>query len=123
MQKLIQFLKKFRDFLIFFVLQVFVLTLFVKSKDYHSSRMTNTSSSVVGWFVEKKHNITKHEADYFVFTGTMTNQAYDMQNDTINILTKKGRVVDVAKASDQLNIEALSKKVVKHYFCFPKGLE
>lgn len=60
MQKLIQFLKKFRDFLIFFVLQAFVLTLFFKSKDYHSSRMTNTSSEVVGWFVEKKHNITKH---------------------------------------------------------------
>ncbi len=70
-----------------------------------------------------KHNLSRNEADYFVFTGTMTNQAYDMQNDTINILTKKGRVVDVAKASDQLNIEALSKKVVKHYFCFPKGLD
>lgn len=60
MQKLIQFLKKFRDFFIFFVLQVFVLSLFFNSKAYHRSKMINTSSGIVGWFVEKKHNITKH---------------------------------------------------------------
>lgn len=60
MQKLFQFLKKFRDFLIFFVLQVFVLTLFFKSKDYHNARMSNTASGMVAWFVEKKYNITKH---------------------------------------------------------------
>jgi rod shape-determining protein MreC len=60
MRNLIQFLKKFRDFLIFFVLQVFVLTLFFNSKDYHRSKMTNTSSNIIGWFVEKKHNISKH---------------------------------------------------------------
>ncbi len=60
MRNLIQFLKKFRDFLIFFILQVFVLTLFFNSKNYHRSKMTNTSSNLIGWFVEKKHNINKH---------------------------------------------------------------
>jgi len=60
MQNLLQFLKKFRTFLIFFVLQVFVLSLFVNSKKFHHSKMTNTSSGVIGWFVEKKHNITQH---------------------------------------------------------------
>tara|TARA_B110000037_G_scaffold39279_1_gene48533 strand:- start:25095 stop:25928 length:834 start_codon:yes stop_codon:yes gene_type:complete len=60
MRNLIQFLKKFRGFLIFFILQVFVLTLFFNSKDYHRSKMTNTSSSIIGWFIEKKYNIDKH---------------------------------------------------------------
>lgn len=60
MRNLVQFLKKFRDFLIFFVLQVIVLTLFFNSKDFHRSKMTNTSSSIIGWFIEKKHNITQH---------------------------------------------------------------
>ncbi len=60
MRKLIRFLGKFRDFLIFFLLQIFVLGLFFNSKYYHKSRMVNTSSEVVGWFLEKKHNITKH---------------------------------------------------------------
>jgi len=60
MRNLFQFLKKFRDFLIFIILQVFVLGLFVNSKNFHRSQMVNTSSELVGWFLEKKHNITKH---------------------------------------------------------------
>ncbi len=60
MRNLFQFLKRFRDFLIFIILQVFVLGLFVNSKNYHRSQMVNTSSELVGWFIEKKHNITKH---------------------------------------------------------------
>ena len=60
MRRLLQFLKKFRDFIIFLVLQLFVLSLFFNSKNYHKAQMMNTSSGIVGWFVEKKHNITKH---------------------------------------------------------------
>lgn len=60
MRRLLQFLKKFRDFIIFLLLQLFVLGLFFNSKNYHKAKMVNTSSGIVGWFVEKKHNITKH---------------------------------------------------------------
>ena len=35
--------------------------------------------------------------------------------------TKTGKVIDVAHASDQLNLKALSKEVVKYYMCFPKS--
>jgi len=70
---------------------------------------------------QKKHEITEHEATYFVFTGLISNQAYSMKENTINLLTKKGKVMDVAKASDQLNLEALSEKVVKYYLCYPKS--
>ena len=60
MRKLFKFLKKFRDFLIFIVLQIFVLGLFFNSKNYHNATLFNHSSELIGWFVEKKHNITKH---------------------------------------------------------------
>ena len=60
MRNLRQFLLKFKDFLIFIVLQCVVLFFFINSKDYHRSKMTNTSSSLIGWFVEKNYNITKH---------------------------------------------------------------
>lgn len=60
MRRLLQFLKKFRDFIIFLFLQLLVLTLFFNSKNYHKSQLVNTSSGVVGWFVEKQHNISKH---------------------------------------------------------------
>ncbi len=71
--------------------------------------------------VMKKHNLSMEEATYFVFEGLIENQAYDMKKDTINLITKTGKILDVAKASDQLNIEALSKKVVKYYLCYPKA--
>ena len=68
-----------------------------------------------------KHNLSEVEASYFVFTGEIFNQAYNMDEETINLLTNRGKVIDVAKASDQLNLEALSKKVVKYYLCYPKS--
>ncbi len=71
--------------------------------------------------VMQKHNLTEEEANYFVFTGSIQNQAYRMDKDTINLLTKNGRIKDVAKASDQVNLKALSEKVVKYYLCYPKS--
>ena len=68
----------------------------------------------------RKYTITEKEASYFVFTGTISNQAYRMDKDTINLLTKSGKIIDVAQASDQLNLKALSKVVLKNYMCFPK---
>jgi HD superfamily phosphohydrolase len=67
-----------------------------------------------------RHNLSQDEASYFVFTGEISNLAYHMDKDNINLIKKNGKIVDVAKASDQLNLEALSKEVIKHYLCYPK---
>jgi rod shape-determining protein MreC len=60
MKNLLNFLKRFRDFIIFFLLQVFILGLFFNSKNYHKASFINSSSAISGWMNEKKHNITKH---------------------------------------------------------------
>jgi len=70
--------------------------------------------------VMSRHNLSANEASYFVFIGSISNQAYRMDKDTINLIKKNGKVLDVAKASDQLNIKALSKTVIKYYLCYPK---
>jgi hypothetical protein len=67
-----------------------------------------------------KYNVTKEEAQYFVFIDSISNQAYQSKMQTIKILQKSGKVVDITKASDQFNIKALSKPVTKYYICFPK---
>jgi len=66
------------------------------------------------------YNISKSEAKYFVFTGEISNQAYQIKNQHINILYKNGKVQDIIEATDQLNLKALSKKVTKYYICYPK---
>ncbi|WP_411767482.1 HD domain-containing protein [Winogradskyella sp. A3E31] len=68
-----------------------------------------------------KYNISEHEADYFVFSGSISNQAYEQDRQNINIKFKNGKVKDIVKASDQLNLKALSKPVVKYYICYPKN--
>lgn len=68
----------------------------------------------------KKYNISKEEAEYFVFIGKISNQAYQHDAQQINVLLKSGKIVDIVKASDQLNLKALSKPVTKYYICYPK---
>ncbi|MFJ1261623.1 MULTISPECIES: HD domain-containing protein [Capnocytophaga] len=70
--------------------------------------------------VMQHYNISKEEADFFVFSGVVSNTAYNSERQRIQILTKKGKITDVIKASDQLNLEALSRPVVKHYVYYPK---
>jgi hypothetical protein len=62
------------------------------------------------------------DAHYFVFKGKIKNQAYSKEKEPIRILKKDRSIEDVAEASDQLNLKALSKPVTKYYICFPKHL-
>ena len=67
------------------------------------------------------HGISEHEAGYFVFGGTISNKAYNRDQQQIKILKKNGKVTDVMKESDQLSLKVLSKTVNKYYYCYPKN--
>ena len=70
--------------------------------------------------VAEKHNLSSHEARYFVFSGDITNTAYRMEEESIKILYKNGNVRDVVEASDHFNLKALASPVTKFYICYPK---
>ncbi|MCD4746738.1 MAG: HD domain-containing protein [Bacteroidales bacterium] len=70
----------------------------------------------------KFYNLKEDEAEYFVYSDITSNYAYNLKSDKINILYKNGEVVDIAKASDQLNISVLAKAVTKHFLCYSKEL-
>ncbi|MCZ4318980.1 HD domain-containing protein [Aequorivita viscosa] len=93
-----------------------LLKIKVKSKVFPQHKINEKRKQLADTF-----NITLEEASYFVFTGKLENQAYSMEKDTINLLKKNGKIIEVAKASDQLNLEALSTSVVKYYLCYPKN--
>ncbi len=67
-----------------------------------------------------KLNISKTYIDYFVHTGVIENQAYDLYNSAISIVYKSGKIQDITDASDHLNLMALTKPVVKHFVYYPK---
>ena len=69
---------------------------------------------------KKLHDLSDEETAYFVFKGKIENRAYNLEKQNIYILKKDGKLKDVAKASDHLNLKTLSKKVTKYYICYPK---
>jgi len=88
-----------------------------------------TSEKPDGQFVKqlvnkavKQYNISEHEASYFVFEGSIGNNAYNKGDGNIHILMKNGGIKDITLASDNSNLEALSKTVKKFILCYSKEL-
>ncbi|MGB2129236.1 MAG: HD domain-containing protein [Flavicella sp.] len=70
--------------------------------------------------IQTQLQLNDDEVSYFVFTDIIKNQAYDPSKSRINIYFKNGEIHDITDASDQLNIQALTKPVVKYLICYPK---
>jgi HD superfamily phosphohydrolase len=70
---------------------------------------------------KQKLQIPEEDMPYFFSSGKVSNYGY-LTTDRINILTKKGEVIDVAIAADLPNIQVMSKIVEKHYICKAKSL-
>ncbi len=87
----------------------------IKSKPIAAIKLQKQIESV-----RNAHHLTEEEASFFVFTGMIENKAYDLEKENINMLMNNGKITDVAKASDHLNLKALSKTVTKYYICYPK---
>ena len=71
--------------------------------------------------VSAMYGISLADTDYFVYTDSVKNRAYNLENFNIKILFKDGSLKDITLASDQYNIEALTKSVTKYYLCYPKN--
>ena len=68
----------------------------------------------------KRLNGNDEFIDYFVGSGVIENQAYNLNQSSINILYKSGEIKDITDASDHLNLMALTKPVVKYFVYYPK---
>ena len=66
---------------------------------------------------------TEESLKYFFTLDTISNQAYSDTSNKIYLYYKNGDIIDIIEASDQLNIQALTKPVVKHFLCYPKGIK
>jgi HD superfamily phosphohydrolase len=71
--------------------------------------------------VARKYKTLRSETTFLFSSGSVTNEAY-AEGQKINILTKRGELLDIAQASDLPNIKAISKIVKKNYLCWPKDV-
>lgn len=70
--------------------------------------------------VQSKLKVSKDLASYFVFKGLMTNAAYLLNKHPIYISKKGEKKIDMETSLAPPFLNALSKRVEKHYICFPK---
>lgn len=63
------------------------------------------------------------ELAYFYDEGSISNAAYIRTGQKIKMLRKSGEVIDIEDATDLPNINAMSRIVSKHYFCWANNLK
>ena len=68
---------------------------------------------------KEKYGFNSDELNYIIYHRKQTNNAYNKKKEKINILLKNGDIIDLAKASDNLNINALAQPVEKYCLCYP----
>lgn len=69
--------------------------------------------------VKSSFKLTDEEVHYFVYTYVLSNKAYNENKQNINLMLKSGEIMDLSKASDNLNISALAQPVEKFFICYP----
>ncbi|MCU4174577.1 HD domain-containing protein [Carboxylicivirga sp. N1Y90] len=60
------------------------------------------------------------DINFFLYSDTISNNAYNPSDERIKILYGNNTLVDITDASDMLNLSVLGKTVRKHYLCYPK---
>src|SRR5574343_1933831 len=69
--------------------------------------------------VRNQFELNDEEIEFFVYTDVLSNNAYNQHKQNINMLMKNGEIIDLSKASDNLNISALANPVEKYFLCYP----
>jgi HD superfamily phosphohydrolase len=69
--------------------------------------------------IRDQFKLNGDEVDFFVYSDILSNNAYNQNKQNINMLMKNGEIIDLTKASDNLNISALASPVEKYFLCYP----
>ncbi len=67
--------------------------------------------------ISAQFNVSLKDASYFIFSQSVSNNAYLLGKGSINILMNNGKIIDITEASDNANLQALSKTVKKYILC------
>ena len=92
-----------------------LLKIKIKDKKFDTKKLNQHLKKLT-----ENQKISEQEAEYFVFEGEISNQAYQKNIQKINVLYKSGKVGDITNATDQFDMKALSKSITKYYICYPK---
>jgi HD superfamily phosphohydrolase len=84
-----------------------------------STELSDTEKDNIKAKVLEKFKISKEDLPYLIMEGKVSNHAYSIKK-PINIIQKNGELSDLVSVTDNLNLQALTKPVVKYFIAFPK---
>ncbi len=87
----------------------------IKSEPFDSLIINNKKKEYMSRF-----RISGEDAGFLISSDEISTNMYNEFDDSIDILFKDGNTKDIAEASDMLNIQLLSKKIKKYYYCYLK---
>lgn len=70
--------------------------------------------------VKRELGVEEDSLDYLVYTGEVSNMAYQPEPTGILIAFKNGETKDIREASDGLGAGVLNQKMTRFYLCYPK---
>jgi len=62
------------------------------------------------------------QADYYVFTNSISNLTYTPDTTEMRILLKSGKTADISDVSDMFDHRSFSERTTKYFLCYPKEL-
>lgn len=80
-----------------------------------SAELENIATSIMDYY-----DVSRTDAEYLIINEEIANNAYNPKLDSINLVFKNGDIKDITEASDNLNIQALTRPVKKYFVCHPK---
>lgn len=72
--------------------------------------------------IEAKLSLSREDAEFLIAQKIVSNHLYSKGETGIDILYGDGSTKSISQASDMFNLDLLSKKVSKFYFCYVRGL-
>ena len=72
--------------------------------------------------IQEKLNLNREDAEFLIAQKIVSNHLYSKGETGIDIIYSDGSTKNISQASDMFNLDLLSKKVSKFYFCYVRGL-
>lgn len=69
---------------------------------------------------KQKLTIPPGTEDFFVFSGSISNLAYEPDSAEVRILLKNGNTSGISDVSEMFGTGFISEKITKYYLCYPK---
>ena len=88
----------------------------IRDKAYSRDEINDKTSSLDA----TKANL--QDSEYFVFSGSISNQTYLSDESQLLILEKNGNIFPIAEAIQYLDFKQFSTPVTKYYLCYPKQI-